>query len=49
MNDFPNMACPAPGLKALVGSPNPKSNFPAVPPSTTGNSHKLAEIKQGKL
>jgi hypothetical protein len=40
-----------PGLRAKKPAVvlHPKSNFPAVPPSATGNSHKTAEINQGQL
>ena len=36
-------------LEVPASEAPPRSNFPAVPPSTTGNSHKTAEINQGKL
>ena len=40
-----------PGLKAKKHSVghDSQSNFPIVPPSATGNSHKTAEINQGQL
>jgi hypothetical protein len=49
LNDFSNMTRPVTGLEAFGGNPNPKSNFPAVRPSTMGSQLTTTENHKQKV
>jgi putative transcriptional regulator len=48
-NGANRLARPARGLEASVGEAPSRSNFPAVPPSTTGNQNNLTENNNEKV
>ena len=43
-----NEAGPAAGLEASASKAHPQSNFPVVPPSSTGNQQETAEKNEGR-
>jgi hypothetical protein len=49
MNDFPNMARLATRPEACASEAPPKSNFPAVPPSTMGSQLNTTENHKEKV